>query len=36
MEAYDFYHDVCHLKDKELIQKLGKVTTRKKLKTVNL
>lgn len=32
MEAYDFYHDVYQLKDEELIQKLVKVTTRKKLK----
>lgn len=32
MEAYDFYHDVYHLKDEELIQQLVKVTTRKKLK----
>ena len=32
MEAYDFYRDVYHLKDEELIQKFAKATRRKKLK----
>lgn len=32
MEAYDFYHDIYHLKNEELIQKFVKVTRRKQLK----